>query len=38
MDPLLVASLLTIFAGIFVLTDMAAGALARAADPRQREA
>ena len=38
MDPPLVASLLTIFAGIFVLTDMAAGAVARTADPRQREA
>jgi peptide/nickel transport system permease protein len=38
MDPPLVASLLTVFAGIFVLTDMVAGALARAADPRQREA
>ncbi len=38
MDPPLVASLLTIFAGIFVLTDLAAGALARAVDPRQREA
>jgi peptide/nickel transport system permease protein len=38
LDPPLVASLLTIFAGIFVLTDLAAGALARAVDPRQREA
>ena len=38
MDPPLVASLLTVFAAIFVLTDMLAGALARLADPRQREA
>jgi ABC-type dipeptide/oligopeptide/nickel transport system permease component len=38
MDPPLVASLLTIFAGLFVLTDLTAGALARLADPRQREA
>jgi ABC-type dipeptide/oligopeptide/nickel transport system permease component len=38
MDPPLVASLLTIFAGLFVITDLTAGALARLADPRQREA
>lgn len=36
LDPPLVASLLTIFAAVFLLTDLLAGALARAADPRQR--
>mgnify|MGYP000954331214 CR=1 FL=1 len=36
LDPPLVASLLTIFAAIFLITDLLAGALARAADPRQR--
>ena len=36
LDPPLVASLLTIFAAIFLVTDLLAGALARAADPRQR--
>ena len=33
LDPPLVASLLTIFAAIFLITDLLAGALARAADP-----
>jgi ABC-type dipeptide/oligopeptide/nickel transport system permease component len=36
LDPPLVASLLTIFAAIFLLTDMVAGIVARLADPRQR--
>lgn len=36
LDPPLVASLITIFAAIFLLTDLLAGAVARAADPRQR--
>jgi peptide/nickel transport system permease protein len=36
LDPPLVASLITIFAAIFLLTDWAAGSLARLADPRQR--
>ena len=36
LDPPLLASLLTIFAAIFLVTDLLAGALARAADPRQR--
>lgn len=36
LDPPLVASLLTIFAAIFLITDLLAGALAHAADPRQR--
>ena len=36
LDPPLVASLLTIFAAVFLITDLLAGALARAADPRQR--
>ena len=38
LDPPLVASILTIFAVVFVLTDMVAGALARTFDPRQRTA
>ncbi|GIK74610.1 MAG: hypothetical protein BroJett021_35980 [Chloroflexota bacterium] len=38
LDPPLVASLLTIFAMIFVLTDMFVGQLARSLDPRQRTA
>jgi peptide/nickel transport system permease protein len=36
LDPPLVASLITIFAAVFLVTDLVAGALARAADPRQR--
>lgn len=38
LDPPLVASILTIFALIFVSTDMVAGQLARFFDPRQRTA
>ena len=37
-DPPLVASLLTIFAALFVTADMVAGAIAWLADPRQRGA
>jgi peptide/nickel transport system permease protein len=36
LDPPLVASILTIFAFVFVVTDMLAGQLARLFDPRQR--
>jgi peptide/nickel transport system permease protein len=36
LDPPLVASLITIFAAVFLVTDLIAGAFARAADPRQR--
>lgn len=36
LDPPLVASLLTIFAAIFLITDLVAGQSARLADPRQR--
>jgi peptide/nickel transport system permease protein len=36
LDPPLVASLLTIFAAIFLITDLLAGSMARLADPRQR--
>jgi ABC-type dipeptide/oligopeptide/nickel transport system permease component len=36
LDPPLVASLLTIFAAIFLITDLLAGGVARLADPRQR--
>jgi peptide/nickel transport system permease protein len=36
LDPPLVASLITIFAAVFLVTDLIAGAIARAADPRQR--
>lgn len=38
LDPPLVASILTIFAVVFVLTDLAAGRAAALADPRQRQA
>ena len=38
LDPPLVASLLTIFAALFVTVDLVAGLLARLADPRQRGA
>ena len=38
LDPPLVASILTIFAAVFVLTDLLAGQAARLADPRQRPA
>ena len=36
LDPPLVASLITIFAAVFLLTDLVAGSLAHLADPRQR--
>jgi ABC-type dipeptide/oligopeptide/nickel transport system permease component len=36
LDPPLVASLITIFAAVFLLTDLIAGSLAHLADPRQR--
>jgi ABC-type dipeptide/oligopeptide/nickel transport system permease component len=36
LDPPLVASLITIFAAVFLLTDMIAGSVARAVDPRPR--
>lgn len=36
LDPPLVASLITIFAAIFLITDLVAGSLAHLADPRQR--
>lgn len=36
LDPPLVASLLTIFAAIFIVTDLLAGEAARRVDPRQR--
>lgn len=36
LDPPLVASLITIFAAVFLITDILAGSLARLADPRQR--
>ena len=36
LDPPLVASLITIFAVVFLLTDLIAGSLAHLADPRQR--
>jgi peptide/nickel transport system permease protein len=36
LDPPLVASLITIFAAVFLLTDLVAGTVARAVDPRQR--
>lgn len=38
LDPPLVASILTIFAVVFVLTDLVAGRAAAMADPRQRQA
>ena len=38
LDPPLVASILTIFAVVFVLTDLLAGQAAAMADPRQRQA
>ena len=37
LDPPLVASILTIFAVVFVLTDLLAGQAAAMADPRQRQ-
>ncbi len=37
LDPPLVASILTIFAVVFVFTDLLAGQAARMADPRQRQ-
>jgi ABC-type dipeptide/oligopeptide/nickel transport system permease component len=36
LDPPLVASLVTIFAAVFLFTDMIAGGVAHLADPRQR--
>jgi peptide/nickel transport system permease protein len=36
LDPPLVASLIAIFAAVFLLTDLIAGSLAHLADPRQR--
>lgn len=36
LDPPLVASLITIFAAVFLITDLIAGSLAHLADPRQR--
>ena len=36
LDPPLVASLITIFAAVFLITDLVAGSLAHLADPRQR--
>jgi len=36
LDPPLVASLITIFAAVFLVTDLVAGSLAHLADPRQR--
>lgn len=36
LDPPLVASLIAIFAAVFLLTDLVAGSLAHLADPRQR--
>lgn len=36
LDPPLVASLITIFAAVFLVTDLVTGSLAHLADPRQR--
>ena len=38
LDPPLVASILTVFAALFIITDLLAGQAAALADPRQRQA